>query len=149
MTTAATSGSAAVRALIEEHAGIEARLAEPEIHADQALARRLGRRYAELAPVVATAGELDAAEADLADGSARRRFMLFLVQYWGGPGTYSEERGHPRLRMRHAPFTVDETAQEHWLTHFRAALDEVGLTEEQDARLWGYVTYAAQFMRNA
>ena len=88
-------------------------------------------------------------EADLADGSARRRFLLFLVQYWGGPGTYSEERGHPRLRMRHAPFTVDETAQEHWLTHFRAALDESGLTEEQDARLWGYVTYAAQFMRNA
>jgi peptide chain release factor 1 len=67
VTTAATSGSAAVRALIEEHAGIEARLAEPEIHADQALARRLGRRYAELAPVVTTAGELDAAEADLAD----------------------------------------------------------------------------------
>ncbi|GAA1919029.1 globin [Nocardioides marmoribigeumensis] len=88
-------------------------------------------------------------EADLADGSARRRFLLFLVQYWGGPNTYSEERGHPRLRMRHAPFTVDETAQEHWLTHFRAALDEVGLTEDQDARLWGYVTYAAQFMRNA
>ena len=88
-------------------------------------------------------------EADLADGSARRRFLLFLVQYWGGPNTYSQERGHPRLRMRHAPFTVDETAQEHWLTHFRAALDEVGLTEEQDAKLWGYVTYAAQFMRNA
>ena len=88
-------------------------------------------------------------EEDLADGSARRRFMLFLVQYWGGPGTYSEERGHPRLRMRHAPFTVDETAQEHWLTHFRAALDEAGLTKEQDAKLWGYVTYAAQFMRNA
>ena len=88
-------------------------------------------------------------EADLADGSARRRFMLFLVQYWGGPGTYSEERGHPRLRMRHAPFTVDEKAQEHWLRHFRAALDEAGLTEEQDAKFWGYVTYAAQFMRNA
>ena len=88
-------------------------------------------------------------EADLADGSARRRLMLFLVQYWGGPGTYSQERGHPRLRMRHAPFTVDEAAQEAWLRNFRAALDDVGLTEEQDARLWGYVTYAAQFMRNA
>jgi peptide chain release factor 1 len=56
-----------VRALVEEHAGLEARLAEPEVHADQALARRLGRRYAELAPVVATAGELERAEADLAD----------------------------------------------------------------------------------
>ncbi len=86
---------------------------------------------------------------DLADGSAERRLRLFLAQYWGGPTTYSQERGHPRLRMRHAPFTVDETAQEHWLTHFRAALDEAGLTEEQDAKFWGYVTYAAQFMRNA
>lgn len=86
---------------------------------------------------------------DLADGSAERRLRLFLAQYWGGPTTYSEERGHPRLRMRHAPFTVDELAQEHWLRNFRAALDEAGLTEEQDAKFWGYVTYAAQFMRNA
>jgi hemoglobin len=86
---------------------------------------------------------------DLADGSAERRLRLFLVQYWGGPTTYSQERGHPRLRMRHAPFTVDEAAQEAWLRNFRAALDDVGLTEEQDAKLWGYVTYAAQFMRNA
>ena len=86
---------------------------------------------------------------DLADGSAERRLRLFLAQYWGGPTTYSQERGHPRLRMRHAPFTVDETAQAHWLANFRAALDEAGLTEEQDAKFWGYVTYAAQFMRNA
>jgi hemoglobin len=50
--------------------------------------------------------------------------------------------------MRHAPFTVDEAAQEAWLRNFRTALDEAGLTEEQDAKFWGYVTYAAQFMRN-
>ena len=56
-----------VRALVEEHAGLEARLADPEVHTDQALARRLGRRYAQLAPIVATAGELERAEADLAD----------------------------------------------------------------------------------
>ncbi|WP_255694460.1 peptide chain release factor 1 [Actinomycetospora soli] len=56
-----------VRALVEEHAGLEARLADPDVHADQALARRLGRRYAELAPIVATAGELERAEADLVD----------------------------------------------------------------------------------
>ena len=86
---------------------------------------------------------------DLADGSAERRLRLFLAQYWGGPATYSQERGHPRLRMRHAPFTVDELAQEHWLLNFRAALDGAGLTEDQDAKFWGYVTYAAQFMRNA
>jgi hemoglobin len=85
---------------------------------------------------------------DLADGSAERRLRLFLAQYWGGPTTYSEERGHPRLRMRHAPFRVDRVAQEHWLTHFRAGLDEADLTPEQDAKFWGYVTYAAEFMLN-
>jgi hemoglobin len=85
---------------------------------------------------------------DLADGSAERRLRLFLAQYWGGPTTYSEQRGHPRLRMRHAPFRVDREAQEHWLKHFRAGLDEAGLTPEQDAKFWGYVTYAAEFMLN-
>ncbi|HET6561759.1 MAG TPA: globin [Marmoricola sp.] len=86
---------------------------------------------------------------DLADGSAVRRLTLFMAQYWGGPSTYSQERGHPRLRMRHAPFAVTPTASEHWLRHFRAGLDEAGLTPEQDAKFWGYVTYAAQFMLNA
>ena len=52
---------------------------------------------------------------DLADGSAERRLRLFLAQYWGGPTTYSQERGHPRLRMRHAPFAVNSEAQAHWL----------------------------------
>ncbi len=88
-------------------------------------------------------------EDDLRDGSAARRLAMFLAQYWGGPTTYSQERGHPRLRMRHAPFTVDRTAAEHWLRHFRAGLDEAGLTPEQDARFWGYVTYAADFMLNS
>ncbi|MDD9350272.1 globin, partial [Mumia sp.] len=58
-------------------------------------------------------------------GPAQERFTDFLVQYWGGPTTYSERRGHPRLRMRHAPFAVTPTAAEHWLRHFRAALDRV------------------------
>ena len=70
------------------------------------------------------------------------------MQYWGGPTTYSEQRGHPRLRMRHAPFAVTPRAKEHWLLHFRAGLDEVGLTPEQDAQFWDYVTHAAQFMVN-
>ncbi len=82
-------------------------------------------------------------------GPARERFTLFLAQYWGGPTTYSESRGHPRLRMRHAPFAVTPTAAQHWLTHFRAALDQAGLTPEQDAQFWDYVTHAAQFMINA
>lgn len=81
-------------------------------------------------------------------GPAEERFLLFLVQYWGGPTTYSEQRGHPRLRMRHAPFPVDQEARARWLTHFRAALDSVGLTPEQDAQFWAYVTHAATFMIN-
>ena len=81
-------------------------------------------------------------------GPAEERFLLFLVQYWGGPTTYSETRGHPRLRMRHAPFPVDQEARDRWLTHFRAALDSVGLTPEQDAQFWAYVTHAATFMIN-
>ena len=82
-------------------------------------------------------------------GPAEERFRLFLVQYWGGPTTYSETRGHPRLRMRHAPFKVTPEAKDHWLLHFRAALDEVALPPEQDAQFWDYVTHAAQFMVNS
>ena len=85
-------------------------------------------------------------EADL--GPAEERFRLFLMQYWGGPTTYSDQRGHPRLRMRHAPFRVTPEARDHWLSNFRAAMDSAGLTEAQDERLWSYVTYAADFMVN-
>ena len=85
-------------------------------------------------------------EEDLTD--AEERFAMFLEQYWGGPTTYSDRRGHPRLRMRHAPFAVTPTAKEHWLRHFRDALDEADLTPEQDAQFWEYVTHAAQFMVN-
>lgn len=81
-------------------------------------------------------------------GPAEERFFLFLCQYWGGPTTYSQERGHPRLRMRHAPFAVTPLARDHWLAHFRAGLDQAGLTPEQDAQFWEYVTHAAQFMIN-
>ena len=85
-------------------------------------------------------------EADL--GPAEERFTQFLEQYWGGPTTYSEQRGHPRLRMRHAPFEVTDEARERWLGHFRAGLDAAGLTAEQDARFWTYAQHAAQFMVN-
>jgi hemoglobin len=81
-------------------------------------------------------------------GPAEERFLHFLVQYWGGPSTYSERRGHPRLRMRHAPFPVDEQARDRWLTHFREGLDAAHLTPEQDAQFWAYVTHAATFMIN-
>lgn len=85
-------------------------------------------------------------EADL--GPAEERFLHFLVQYWGGPTTYAEQRGHPRLRMRHAPFAVNLEARDRWLGHFRAALDDVALPPDQDARFWDYVTHAANFMVN-
>jgi len=81
-------------------------------------------------------------------GPAAERLTLFLAQYWGGPTTYSDTRGHPRLRMRHAPYAVTPDARDHWLSHFRAGLDAAGLTPEQDARFWDYVTYAAESMIN-
>ena len=84
--------------------------------------------------------------ADLAPAAERLR--LFLEQYWGGPTTYSVQRGHPRLRMRHAPFPVDGDARDRWLGHMRAALDEQQLAPELDAVLWEYLERAAQAMVN-
>ncbi|MFF2012277.1 globin [Streptomyces sp. NPDC058195] len=81
-------------------------------------------------------------------GPAEERFALFLMQYWGGPRTYSERRGHPRLRMRHIPFRVDRAAHDAWLRHMRVALDELGLAPELDQKLWDYLTYAAASMIN-
>lgn len=81
-------------------------------------------------------------------GPAAHRFTLFLAQYWGGPTTYSDERGHPRLRMRHAPFAVTPNAAMHWLKHFKDGLESAGLTPEQTDQFWDYVTHAAQFMVN-
>ncbi|RNE59171.1 globin [Cryobacterium tepidiphilum] len=85
-------------------------------------------------------------EEDLAP--AAHRFTLFLVQYWGGPGTYSEQRGHPRLRMRHQPFTVNPDARDRWLGHMRSALDNAQLPPMQDAALWDYMDRAAHAMVN-
>jgi hemoglobin len=81
---------------------------------------------------------------------ARHRLTLFLAQYWGGPGTYSAERGHPRLRMRHHPFAIGGAERDHWLTAMRAALDDVGddLPDDVRDRLLEYFTMAAEAMRN-
>lgn len=81
-------------------------------------------------------------------GPAAERLRLFLIQYWGGPTTYSDTRGHPRLRMRHAPFPVNVTARDAWLGHMRAALDTVALPGEYDELLWQYFTRAADSLRN-
>jgi hemoglobin len=81
-------------------------------------------------------------------GPAAERLRLFLEQYWGGPPTYSERRGHPRLRMRHAPFAVDARASDRWLAHMRASLDEQALAPELDELIWGYFEAAAPAMIN-
>ncbi|MFE0625826.1 globin [Streptomyces sp. NPDC058864] len=81
-------------------------------------------------------------------GPAEDRLRLFLMQYWGGPRTYSENRGHPRLRMRHAPFRVDQAAHDAWLLHMRAAVDELGLEPDLERQLWDYLVYAAASMVN-
>ena len=85
-------------------------------------------------------------EADL--DAAKVRLRMFLEQYWGGPTTYSEQRGHPRLRMRHAPFKVNPDARDRWLTHMRGAVDSLGLPPAQHGLLWDYLERAAHSMLN-
>lgn len=81
-------------------------------------------------------------------GPAAERLTLFLMQYWGGPNTYSAGRGHPRLRMRHAPFRVGPEERDAWLLHMREAVDTLELPDAQHAALWEYMERAAYFMVN-
>jgi hemoglobin len=81
--------------------------------------------------------------------AAAERLMMFLEQYWGGPHTYSERRGHPRLRARHVEFRIDAQARDHWLAHMRAALDDLALNPEADQTLWSYLTRGADLLVNA
>ena len=81
-------------------------------------------------------------------GPAEERLLLFLEQYWGGPKTYSERRGHPRLRMRHAAFPVNPEARDRWLMHMRAALDTLELAPLHEETLWDYLQRAAYSLVN-
>ena len=81
-------------------------------------------------------------------GPAEEHLRLFLMQYWGGPATYNELRGHPRLRMRHVHFHIGETERDQWLKHMRTALDELALPEALDAQLWDYLVMAAHSLVN-
>jgi hemoglobin len=81
-------------------------------------------------------------------GPAEERLRGFLEQYWGGPTTYSDERGHPRLRMRHAPFAVTPDMRDRWITHMRDAVESLDLPEAQRTELWTYLERAAHFMVN-
>ena len=88
---------------------------------------------------------------DLSD--SKRHLTQFLQQYWGGPGTYSEERGHPRLRQRHMPFVISEAERDAWFGHMTAALDAVvvarGIDPEIEAQMIDYFAHAADFLVNA
>ena len=79
---------------------------------------------------------------------ARHRLTLFLAQYWGGPSTYNDERGHPRLRMRHAPFAIGPEERDHWLVAMRAAIASMDPPEPVAQALYEYFDMAAESMRN-
>jgi hemoglobin len=86
------------------------------------------------------------AEDDL--GPAQRRLQMFLEQYWGGPRDYSEQRGHPRLRMRHGGWRIGEREREAWLSHMRTGVDGLGLDPADEKELWDYLVMAAYSLVN-
>ena len=79
---------------------------------------------------------------------AAERLLMFLEQYWGGPHTYSEQRGHPRLRMRHAPFHISEVERDAWLRNMKSAVDELEMQPDLKQQLWNYMLMAANSMVN-
>jgi hemoglobin len=81
-------------------------------------------------------------------GPAAERLRMFLIQYWGGPTTYSDQRGHPRLRLRHAPFAIGVAQRDAWLRHMGEALSTLGLPAGYEQTLWDYLVTAADSMRN-
>jgi hemoglobin len=81
-------------------------------------------------------------------GPAAERLRMFLEQYWGGPQTYQEIRGHPRLKQRHQPFKINPLARERWLQHMKVACDSLNLAPLHQAQLWGYLDRAATSMLN-
>ena len=79
---------------------------------------------------------------------AAERLLMFLEQYWGGPNTYSQLRGHPRLRMRHAQFKIGEKERDVWLSHMKSAVDSLEMENEMQEQLWSYLVMAANSMVN-
>ena len=115
-----------------------------EVGGAATFARLVGRFYAGVRtdPVLAPLYPQDDWE------GAETRLRGFLEQYWGGPTTYSQQRGHPRLRMRHAPFTIGPRQRDAWLQHMRHAVDSLDLAPEHEQALWNYLERAAFFMVN-
>ena len=83
---------------------------------------------------------------DLTD--SKHHLVMFLEQYWGGPRTYQAERGHPRLRMRHAPFPIDDDARDRWIEHMRESLSRINVPEQLRDELWTYLVSAAHSLVN-
>lgn len=115
-----------------------------EIGAEAAFTRLVHRFYAEVAADAILRPLYPSKDLTLAEEHLR----LFLIQYWGGPTTYSERRGHPRLRMRHTHFAIGEAERDAWLRAMRVALDELDLTPDQDERFWNYLVMAAHSLVN-
>lgn len=115
-----------------------------EVGGEETFRKLVARFYAEVArdPVLRPLYP----EEDL--GPAEERLRMFLEQYWGGPRTYSERRGHPRLRMRHAPFRITPIERDAWLRCMAIAVDEAGLDEPHRAMLWQYLEMAANSLVN-
>ncbi len=86
-------------------------------------------------------------EGDLSE--ARKHLTMFFEQYWGGPKTYQEVRGHPRLRMRHAPFIVNAEARDRWVNHMSVSLAQLEIAPALRDQLWGYLVSAADSLINA
>ena len=82
-------------------------------------------------------------------GPAKERLRMFLEQFWGGPTTYSEQRGHPRLRLRHSGWVIGERERDAWLRHMRVALEELQLPEREQAMMWEHLLRAAHTLVNA
>jgi len=80
--------------------------------------------------------------------ASREHLFLFVTQYFGGPPRYNAQRGHPRLRMRHAPFAIGQPERDAWARHMRAALDEAGFAEPAHAALRDYFERTATFLIN-
>jgi hemoglobin len=80
--------------------------------------------------------------------AAATRLQWFLEQYWGGPTTYQENRGHPRLRMRHAEFHINIAAHDAWINAMRIAVDGMEMKPELKTQLWSYLEMAAAAMIN-
>nr|WP_207222855.1 globin [Herbihabitans rhizosphaerae] len=112
---------------------------------EETFRRIVGRFYAE----VATDDVLRPLYPEEDLGPAEERLTLFLMQYWGGPHTYSEQRGHPRLRMRHQPFPIGPIERDAWLRCMRIAVDDAGLDKAYRDQLWQYLEMAANSLMNA